>query len=88
VRGVRDVTNLIQVKHQPVPSTAISAEIERALLRAAAVDANRIRVRTADGHVRLTGMVRSWAEKTEAGFAAWRAKGVTEVTNDLEVRPN
>jgi osmotically-inducible protein OsmY len=55
------------------------------LLRAAAVDANRIRVHTENGHVRLTGTVRSWAEKAEAGFAAWRAKGVTEVTNDLEV---
>lgn len=88
LRGVRDVRNLIQVKRQPVPSTAVAAEIERALLRAAAVDAHRIQVHTEDGQVHLTGTVRSWAEKEAAGFAAWRATGVTEGTNDLEVRPN
>ena len=85
--GVRDVINLIQVKQPKVLATDVSGAIERALLRAAEVDADRIRVRTEDGHVTLTGTVRSWPEKREAGFAAWRAKGVTQVTNDIEVRP-
>ena len=87
LRGVRDVNNLITVKQPKVSATEVSSGIERALLRAAELDADRIRVRTEDGHVRLTGTVRSWPEKREAGYAAWRAKGVTQVTNDIEVRP-
>jgi osmotically-inducible protein OsmY len=86
LRGVRDVINLIQLKQAKVSATEVSAGIERALMRAAEVDADRIRVHTDEGHVRLSGTVRSWAEKQEAGYAAWRAKGVTKVTNDIEVR--
>jgi osmotically-inducible protein OsmY len=87
LRGVRDVINLMQVKQPKVSATEVSGGIERALLRAAELDADRIRVRTEDGHVMLSGTVRSWPEKREAGFAAWRAKGVTKVTNDIDVRP-
>ena len=87
LRGVRDVINLIQVKQPKVLATDVSGAIERALRRAAEIDADRIRVHTEDGHVTLTGTVRSWPEKREAGLAAWRAKGVTQVTNDIEVKP-
>ena len=87
LRGVRDVINLIQVKQPKVLATDVSGAIERALRRAAEIDADRIRVHTEDGHVTLTGTVRSWPEKREAGLAAWRAKGVTQVTNDIEVWP-
>jgi len=87
LRGVRDVVNMIQLKQPKASATDVSAGIERALVRAAEVDADRIRVRTDGGHVTLSGIVRSWPEKREAGFAAWRAKGVTMVTNDIEVRP-
>jgi osmotically-inducible protein OsmY len=87
LRGVRDVINLIQVKQPKASATEVQSGIERALLRAAEVDADRIRVRVDDGNVRLSGTVRSWPEKQEAGYAAWRAKGVTTVTNDIAVRP-
>lgn len=87
LRGVRDVINLITVKQPKVSAADVQAGIERALVRAAEVDADRIRVRTTDGHVTLTGTVRSWPEKQEAALAAWRAKGVSHVTNDIEVRP-
>lgn len=66
------------------PSPTIRVERDRAALRRAAeLDADRIRVRTEDGHVTLSGTVRSLAEKQEAGLA----KGVTHVTNNLEIRP-
>lgn len=87
LRGVSDVINLIQIKQPKVSATEVASGIERALVRAAEVDADRIRVRTEDGHVTLSGTVRSWSEKREAGYAAWRAKGVTKVTDDIEVRP-
>lgn len=87
LRGVRDIINLVTVKKPQVSVPDVQAGIERALLRAAEIDADRIRVRTENGHVTLTGTVRSWPERREAGLAAWRAKGVTQVTNEIEVRP-
>ncbi len=87
LRGVRDVINLIHVKQPKVSAADVEAGIERALVRAAELDADRIRVSTVDGHVSLSGAVHSWSEKREAGLAAWRAKGVTLVTNNLDVRP-
>jgi osmotically-inducible protein OsmY len=87
LRGVRDVINLIHVKQPKVSPTDVAAGIERALVRAAEIDADRVRVKSEDGHVTLSGTVRSLLEKREAGYAAWRAKGVTHVTNDIDVRP-
>lgn len=85
LRGVRDLSNLIRIKQPQVSAADVQSGIERALLRAAELDADRIRVRTDDGHVTLSGTVRSFAEKQEATLGAWRAGGVTQVTNDIEV---
>jgi hyperosmotically inducible protein len=86
--GVRDVINLITLKPRSVSAAEIKDAIERALVRSAELDAGRIKVRLVeDGHVVLTGTVRSMAEKTAAEAAAWRATGVTQVTNEIEVRP-
>ena len=87
LRGVRHVSNQITVKQPKVSDSEVRAGIERALVRAAELDADRIRVRSENGHMTLSGAVRSFAEKEEAALAAWRAKGVTHVTNDIEVRP-
>jgi osmotically-inducible protein OsmY len=87
LRGVRNVINLIQIKQPQVSAAEVQSGIERALIRAAEVDADRIRVRSDDGHVFLSGSVRSWPEKREATLAAWRAKGVTKVTNNIQIRP-
>jgi osmotically-inducible protein OsmY len=87
LRGVRDLANLITVKQPQVSAAEVQSGIERALLRAAELDADRIRVRSDGGHVTLSGTVRSYAEKEEATLGAWRARGVTQVTNNIEVRP-
>jgi osmotically-inducible protein OsmY len=85
--GVREVINLITIKQPMVSAFEIKTGIERALVRAAEIDAARIQVHSEDGHVRLAGTVRAWAEKQAAAEAAWKAKGVTGVTNEIEVRP-
>jgi osmotically-inducible protein OsmY len=87
IQGVRDVFNLITLKQPAVSPDEIKDAIGRALVRSAELDASRIDVSVEGGHVVLRGTVRSAAEKTAAEAAAWRAKGITRVTNEIEVRP-
>jgi osmotically-inducible protein OsmY len=89
IRGVEGVTNLIIVKpvQTDVSPDEIKRGIERALVRTAELDASRIQVMVEGGHVTLTGTVHSWAERVVAEQAAWRAPGVTSVTNRIVVRP-
>jgi osmotically-inducible protein OsmY len=50
------------------------------------LDSKAIAVSAADGAVTLRGTVASFREKREAGKAAARVYGVTEVSNELQVR--
>jgi osmotically-inducible protein OsmY len=90
VKGVVGVTNLLTVRPRAggvAQAAELKAQIERALVRSAEVDSQRIKVEARDGQVNLSGTVRAWAEREEAERAAWRAPGVTEVVNRIEVRP-
>lgn len=86
VRGVRGITNNIEVKPRVAP-VEIKRKIEEALRRAAEVDASRITVETNGGEVILRGTVRSWAEREQAERAAWWAPGVSKVDNRIIVSP-
>ncbi|MES2170023.1 MAG: BON domain-containing protein [Actinomycetota bacterium] len=83
--GVRLVTNKITLS--PRASASDTAErIRKALVRSAQVDADGIVVHVDGSAVRLTGYVRSWAERQQAATAAWASPNVTTVDNDLAVK--
>ena len=86
VRGVKGVTNLIELQPR-VPPVEVKHKIEEAFRRSAELDANRITVETEGGVVTLRGTVRSWAERQEAERVAWATPGVVRVNNLITISP-
>lgn len=84
--GVRGVTNLITLKPH-VASRDVREHIEAALKRDATLEAARIDVLVDGTTVTLRGSVHTWPERSRAEDAAWAAKGVTTVKNNLTVEP-
>jgi osmotically-inducible protein OsmY len=86
LRGVMGLLNDIQLKPR-ASALDVQSRIEETFRRHAQLDADKIRVKVADGTVTLEGEVQSWRERNEAELAAWAAPGVLGIKDKLTIRP-
>jgi len=83
--GVSGIINNVTIKPRIQPND-IKHRIEDAFRRHAEIEAQRIRVRVADGgRVALEGTVHDWSERLAAERAAWSAPGVMAVEDRLTI---
>lgn len=82
--GIKGINNAIII-HPQLEAGDVWGKIHAAFRRHAELDADKITVTVRDGHVTLTGLVRSRCEREDAERAAWAAPGVKTVKNELAV---
>lgn len=85
--GVRGVINKIHVKPTLADPDDVKDAIERALVRRAEREGERIKVEVKDGSVTLTGRVHSWNEKHAILGSVGNAPGVHTVTDRMSIDP-
>jgi osmotically-inducible protein OsmY len=83
--GVRNVMDDIEISYGTDP-VDIDLHVQEALSRSALVpDDSDVKVATDGGTITLTGHVRTWAEHDAVIGAAWMARGVVDVEDELKV---
>ncbi len=83
--GVVGVSNAIVLKTGSTPAD-VAQRIRDALTRHAEHEAKHIEVIVDGATVTLRGDVDSWGERAAASGAAWSARGVSSVVNELRVK--
>ena len=86
VRGVRAVSNRIEVDTPKRPDADIEHDVQKSLRYVAATAKMPITVKAQNGVPQLTGTVRSWQEQQLAERVAAGVRGVRFVQNDLTVK--
>jgi osmotically-inducible protein OsmY len=89
-RSVENMTDVEGVFNQIAlrpRASAVETEsmVKRAILRRASLDARSIRVSVAGNKATLRGHVASFAEKRDAGIAAWSSPNIAEVDNRITI---
>ena len=83
--GVRKVRDDIEISYDPDPMD-VDLHVQEALARSALVPDDSDVKASIDGSViTLTGHVRTWAEHDAVVGAAWMARGIINVDDDLQV---
>ncbi len=83
--GVRNVRDDIEISYDADP-VDVDLHVQEALGRSALVpDDSDVKVATDGSIITLTGHVRTWAEHDAVVGAAWMARGVIDVDDELEV---
>ena len=83
--GVRNIRNDVDVSYVIDP-VDVDLHVQQALERSALVpDDSDVAAETKDGIITLTGHVRTWAEHDAVVGAAWMARGVIDVRDDLQI---
>jgi osmotically-inducible protein OsmY len=85
LRGVRSVSNRIELKPPPVTSEDLRASIEAALERQAEREAQHLSLRVERGSVTVSGSVRSSAEKAAVLGTVRGTAGVRQLNDDLRI---
>ena len=83
--GVRNVRDDIEISYGTGP-VDVDLHVQEALARSALVpDNSDVKVATKGGTITLTGHVRTWAEHDAVVGAAWMARGVVDVSDDIQI---
>jgi len=83
--GVRKVRDDIEISYDPDPMD-VDLHVREALARSALVpDDSDVKAATDGSIITLTGHVRTWAEHDAVIGAAWMARGVVYVDDELEI---
>jgi osmotically-inducible protein OsmY len=83
--GVRNVRDEIEISYEADP-VDIDLHVQEALARSALVaDDSDVKVATDGSIITLTGHVRTWAEHDAVVGAAWMARGVIDIDDELQV---
>jgi osmotically-inducible protein OsmY len=85
LKGVRGITNKINVNTKALDPVEVKRKINAAFHRSATIDAANIYVEVIGSKITLTGKVRTWAERNDAEDAAWSLPGAITVDNKIEV---
>lgn len=86
VRGVRSISDLVSINSAVrVDPDEVTRRIHSHFSQSASHDADNVRVSVHDGHVMLSGTVKTMYERDRAVLAAWNTPGVTSIDDRLTV---
>lgn len=87
LKGVRGISNRIEVVPPEMAAEAVRAAVAGALERHAQREAQRVLLEVKDGSVSLTGGVDSWSERQAIVDAVKGTRGVRRVEDHLRIEP-